>query len=158
LEEILEKTNYENWINDGTKEAESRIENIKELRSVASQFTLLSDFLENVSLIESSNKATGENLNAVTLMTVHSAKGLEFEHVYVIGMEEGLFPHSQSLMDPKELEEERRLMYVAITRAKKKLHLSNSKSRLYFGNIQMNMPSRFLVEIGKINEIKSSKL
>jgi len=158
LEEILEKTNYENWINDGTKEAESRIENIKELRSVASQFTLLSDFLENVSLIESSNKATGENLNAVTLMTVHSAKGLEFEHVYVIGMEEGLFPHSQSLMDPKELEEERRLMYVAITRAKSKLHLSNSKSRLYFGNIQMNMPSRFLVEIGKLNEIKSSKI
>jgi DNA helicase-2/ATP-dependent DNA helicase PcrA len=158
LDEVLEKTNYENWINDGTKEAESRIENIKELRSVASQFTLLSDFLENVSLIESSNKATGENLNAVTLMTVHSAKGLEFEHVYVIGMEEGLFPHSQSLVDPKELEEERRLMYVAITRAKRKLHLSNSKSRLYFGNIQMNMPSRFLVEIGKLNETKSSKI
>jgi len=91
-------------------------------------------------------------------MTVHSAKGLEFEHVYMIGMEEGLFPHSQSLMNPEEIEEERRLMYVAITRAKKKLTLSNSKARLYFGNIQMNMPSRFLVEVGKLNEIRSSRI
>lgn len=158
LDMVLEKSNYINWINDGTDEAESRIENIKELRSVASQFLLLSDFLENVSLIESSNKATGQNLEAVTLMTVHSAKGLEFEHVYMIGMEEGLFPHSQSLMNPEEIEEERRLMYVAITRAKKKLTLSNSKARLYFGNIQMNMPSRFLIEIGKLNEIRSSRI
>ena len=158
LDLVLEKTNYINWINDGTDEALSRIENIKELRSVASQFLLLSDFLENVSLIESSNKATGSDAAAVTLMTVHSAKGLEFEHVYMIGMEEGLFPHSQSLMNPEEIEEERRLMYVAITRAKKKLTLSNSKARLYFGNIQMNMPSRFLVEIGKLNEIRSSRI
>jgi DNA helicase-2/ATP-dependent DNA helicase PcrA len=158
LDKVLEKTNYINWINDGTDEALSRIENIKELRSVASQFILLSDFLENVALIENSNKARNEDVNAVTLMTVHSAKGLEFEHVYMIGMEEGLFPHSQSLMKPEEIEEERRLMYVAITRAKKKLTLSNSKARLYFGNIQMNMPSRFLLEIGKINEIKSSRI
>ncbi len=158
LDKVLEKTNYINWINDGTDEALSRIENIKELRSVASQFILLSDFLENVALIENSNKARNEDVNAVTLMTVHSAKGLEFEHVYMIGMEEGLFPHSQSLMNPEEIEEERRLMYVAITRAKKKLTLSNSKARLYFGNIQMNMPSRFLVEIGKLNEIKSSRI
>lgn len=158
LDLVLEKTNYINWINDGTDEALSRIENIKELRSVASQFLLLSDFLENVSLIESSNKATGSDAAAVTLMTVHSAKGLEFEHVYMVGMEEGLFPHSQSLMNPEEIEEERRLMYVAITRAKKKLTLSNSKARLYFGNIQMNMPSRFLIEVGKLNEIRSSRI
>ena len=158
LDLVLEKTNYINWINDGTDEAQSRIENIKELRSVASQFLLLTDFLENVALIESTNKATGQEVEAVTLMTVHSAKGLEFEHVYMIGMEEGLFPHSQSLMNPEEIEEERRLMYVAITRAKKKLTLSNSKARLYFGNIQMNMPSRFLVEIGKLNEIRSSRI
>jgi DNA helicase-2/ATP-dependent DNA helicase PcrA len=158
LDKVLEKTNYINWINDGTDEALSRIENIKELRSVASQFLLLSDFLENVTLIENSNKSRNEDVNAVTLMTVHSAKGLEFEHVYMIGLEEGLFPHSQSLMKPEEIEEERRLMYVAITRAKKKLTLSNSKARLYFGNIQMNMPSRFLIEIGKLNEIKSSRI
>jgi DNA helicase-2/ATP-dependent DNA helicase PcrA len=91
-------------------------------------------------------------------MTVHSAKGLEFEHVYMIGMEEGLFPHSRSLLNPSEIEEERRLMYVAITRAKKKLTMSNAKSRLYFGNVQMNMPSRFLIEVGKLNKIQSSKI
>jgi DNA helicase-2/ATP-dependent DNA helicase PcrA len=91
-------------------------------------------------------------------MTVHSAKGLEFEHVYMIGMEEGLFPHSRSLLNPSEIEEERRLMYVAITRAKKKLTMSNAKSRLYFGNVQMNMPSRFLIEVGKLNKIQSSRI
>lgn len=158
LDMILEKTNYIAWINDGTEEAESRIENIQELRSVASQFLLLADFLENVSLIESSNKAKDSDVDAVTLMTVHSSKGLEFAHVYMIGMEEGLFPHSRSLMNPTEIEEERRLMYVAITRAKRKLTLSNAKARLYFGNVQMNLPSRFLIEIGKLNKIESSKL
>jgi DNA helicase-2/ATP-dependent DNA helicase PcrA len=158
LDMVLEKTNFVAWINDGTDEAESRIENIQELRSVASQFLLLSDFLENVSLIESSNKAKDSETEAVTLMTVHSAKGLEFEHVYMIGMEEGLFPHSRSLLNPSEIEEERRLMYVAITRAKKKLTMSNAKSRLYFGNVQMNMPSRFLIEVGKLNKIQSSRI
>jgi len=158
LDMVLEKTNYISWINDGTEEAESRIENIQELRSVASQFLLLADFLENVSLIESSNKAKDSEVEAVTLMTVHSAKGLEFEHVYMIGMEEGLFPHSRSLMNPTEIEEERRLMYVAITRARRKLTLSNAKARLYFGNVQMNLPSRFLIEMGKLNKIQSSRL
>jgi len=158
LDMVLEKTNYIAWINDGTEEAESRIENIQELRSVASQFLLLADFLENVSLIESSNKAKDSDIEAVTLMTVHSAKGLEFDHVYMIGMEEGLFPHSRSLMNPTEIEEERRLMYVAITRAKRKLTLSNAKARLYFGNVQMNLPSRFLLEMGKLNKIQSSRL
>lgn len=158
LDEILEKTNYVSWINDGTEEAESRIENIQELRSVASQFLLLSDFLENVSLIESSNKGKESDNEAVTLMTIHSAKGLEFEHVYMIGMEEGLFPHSRTLMNPTEIEEERRLMYVAVTRAKRKLTMSNAKSRLYFGNVQMNMPSRFLIEVGKLNKIQSSRI
>ncbi len=158
LDMVLEKTNYISWINDGTEEAESRIENIQELRSVASQFLLLADFLENVSLIESSNKAKDSEVEAVTLMTVHSAKGLEFDHVYMIGMEEGLFPHSRSLMNPTEIEEERRLMYVAITRARRKLTLSNAKARLYFGNVQMNLPSRFLIEMGKLNKIQSSRL
>ncbi len=158
LDMVLEKTNYIGWINDGTEEALSRIENIKELRSVTGQFLLLSDFLENVSLIESSNKAGSENLDAVNLMTIHASKGLEFENVFLIGMEEGLFPHSQSIGTPSEIEEERRLMYVAITRAKKKLNLSHAKQRVYFGNVQMNLPSRFLIEIGKLHKITSSSI
>jgi len=158
LELVLDKTSYIDWINDGTEEAFSRIENIKELRSVASQFVSLADFLENVSLIESSNKSGATKAEAVNLMTIHSSKGLEFDQVFLIGMEEGLFPHSQSMTSPTEIEEERRLMYVAITRAKKKLSMSHAKQRMYFGNLQMNMPSRFLIEAGKMNKITSSRL
>ena len=103
--------------------------------------------MENVALIESSNKPNNEEYNAVTLMTVHAAKGLEFPVVFVIGMEEGLFPHTQSMLEIRELEEERRLCYVAITRAMQKVYLTHAKSRLYFGTIQVNLPSRFLNEI-----------
>lgn len=147
LDEILDKTEYIKWINDGTEEAESRIENIKELYSVASQFVNLEDFLENVALIESSNKPNAANAEGVTLMTIHAAKGLEFTYIFIIGAEEGLFPHAQSAMDLNELEEERRLCYVAITRAMEKVHITNAQSRLYFGNIQSNFPSRFIFEI-----------
>jgi DNA helicase-2/ATP-dependent DNA helicase PcrA len=100
-----------------------------------------------VALIESSNRTDPDEFNAVTLMTVHASKGLEFPVIFIVGMEEGLFPHSQSLGELEELEEERRLCYVAITRAKNKVFLTNARSRLYFGNIQSNMPSRFLGEI-----------
>lgn len=147
LDEILDKTEYIKWINDDTEEAESRIENIKELYSVASQFVNLEDFLENVALIESSNKPNAANAEGVTLMTIHAAKGLEFTYIFIIGAEEGLFPHAQSAMDLNELEEERRLCYVAITRAMEKVHITNAQSRLYFGNIQSNFPSRFIFEI-----------
>ncbi|NMB70007.1 UvrD-helicase domain-containing protein [candidate division WWE3 bacterium] len=147
MEIILEDTKYITWLNDGTEENIQRIENVQELKSVATQFTDIKDFLENVSLIESSDKPSNENYDAVTLMTVHAAKGLEFPIIFVIGMEEGLFPHAQSMMELGELEEERRLCYVAITRAMQKVYLTRARSRLYFGTVQVNMPSRFLNEI-----------
>ena len=148
MEEVLTDTGYIKWLDDGTEEALSRIENIKELKSVAALFVNLEDFLENVSLIENSEKPSEKtNTNSITLLTAHASKGLEFSVVFIIGMEEGLFPHSQSMGEIDELEEERRLCYVAITRAKDKVFLSNARSRLYFGNIQANLPSRFLSEI-----------
>jgi DNA helicase-2/ATP-dependent DNA helicase PcrA len=147
LHEVVEKSGYLSWLNDGTEENLSRIENIKELYSVASQFTDLGDFLENVALIESTDKPNKDGLNCVTLMTIHASKGLEFKYVFLIGAEEGIFPHSQSLMEKEQLEEERRLCYVAITRAMEKVHITNAQSRLYFGTVQSNFPSRFISEI-----------
>jgi DNA helicase-2/ATP-dependent DNA helicase PcrA len=159
MEKILEDTKYIDYLNDGSDDSEDRIENIQELRSVASQFVNLAEFLENVALIESSSKPNTNDFNAVNLMTVHAAKGLEFPYVFLIGMEEGLFPHTQSLGELMELEEERRLCYVAITRAMSKLYLTNAKSRLYFGSVQSNLPSRFLSEIPLgLMEYKGSKL
>ncbi|MBU0534666.1 MAG: UvrD-helicase domain-containing protein [Patescibacteria group bacterium] len=149
MERVLADTGYIKWLDDGTEEALSRIENIKELKSVASLFVELPDFLENVSLIENSEKPSQSNVEGVTLLTAHASKGLEFPVVFIIGMEEGLFPHSQSVEQQQELEEERRLCYVAITRAKERVFMTNARSRLYFGNIQANLPSRFLSEIPK---------
>lgn len=147
MEEILAKTKYIEWLNDGTDENKQRIENIEELKSVASLFTDLNEFLENVALIESADKPSSDAVNAVTLMTVHASKGLEFSIVFIIGMEEGLFPHTQSMAELEDLEEERRLCYVAITRAMTKVFMTHTNSRLYFGNVQTNLPSRFLDEI-----------
>lgn len=147
LDQVLRDTSYMAWLEKNSKEEEFRAENIKELRSVATQFVNLSDFLENVALIESSDTPANEQRNAVTLMTVHASKGLEFPLVFIIGMEEGLFPHSRAMFEDSELEEERRLCYVAVTRAKERLILTNARMRMYFGNIQSNMPSRFLAEI-----------
>jgi DNA helicase-2/ATP-dependent DNA helicase PcrA len=152
MDEIIKIAEYIEYLADGSDEALSRIENIKELRSVASEFTDLEEFLENVALIESSDKPNRKNQpeqDFVSLMTIHSAKGLEFPVVFLVGMEEGLFPHSQSLGELAELEEERRLCYVAVTRAMEKLYFSNAGLRMYFGNIQANPPSRFLNEIPK---------
>lgn len=149
MDEVLEKTNYISYLNDGSVEAVNRVENIKELRSVAAEFENLDEFLNNVALIESSDRAeiTNTDQNYVSLMTIHSAKGLEFPIVFIVGMEEGIFPHTQSLGELSQLEEERRLCYVAITRAMDELYLTNAKIRTYFGNIQANEPSRFLNEI-----------
>lgn len=148
LENILDVTKYSDWLNDGSEEALYRIENIKELKSVASLFTNLPDFLENVSLIESTDKPSNDDKkDAVTLMTTHAAKGLEFNIVFLIGMEEGLFPHSRAVLELGELEEERRLCYVAITRARNRLYMTYARSRLYFGQTQSNIVSRFLMEI-----------
>lgn len=146
LDKILEVTGYLELFDKENEEDLARLENIKELRSVAEEFPQLSDFLENVALVEKeSNKR--QDKNAVTLMTLHAAKGLEFPVVFMVGMEEGLFPHSRSLMDRLEMEEERRLCYVGITRAKQKLYLTYARRRLFFGTHSANIISRFISDI-----------
>ena len=152
LDTILKKTNYLELYDANIEEEAIRLENIKELRSVATEFPDLTEFLTNVALVEqkaTSNKKSADNRNTVTLMTLHAAKGLEYETVFIIGMEEGIFPHSRSLMEKEELEEERRLCYVGITRAKDKLHITYANRRLFFGTRTQNMVSRFLADIPK---------
>ena len=147
LDVVLKDFGYLEYLNDGTEESLYRIENLKELRTVARQFPTIQDFLESVALVESSNKPDLENDDSVILMTIHSAKGLEFDNVFIIGMEEGIFPHSRSMADPNDIEEERRLCYVGITRAKKTLYLTYAKRRTYFGQTGSTVVSRFIAEI-----------
>lgn len=158
LDEIINRTSYLDLYDEKDPEDKARIENIKELRSVAIEFPNLTQFLENVALVEQEYSSTSLRANmpdrilkdekdAVTLMTMHAAKGLEFRIVFIVGMEEGLFPHSQSMMNAHELEEERRLCYVGITRAREKLYLIFAKRRLYFGQIVSNPISRFIYEL-----------
>lgn len=149
LDLVLSRTGYLAYIDDGTEVGKMRVENVKELRSVAEEFTDLTEFLENVALVEAAdNPRLKKNIQeAVTLMTLHSAKGLEFPVVFMVGMEEGLFPHSRAMLDVNELEEERRLCYVGITRAKNKLYLTHTRQRLYFGQRTNNLVSRFLSDI-----------
>jgi len=151
LDGVIKATNYLDLYDEKIEEDRARLENIKELRSVAIAFPDLTDFLENVALVEqeyhSDKQTDGEKKNAITLMTLHAAKGLEFPIVFIIGMEEGLFPHSRSLMDRGELEEERRLAYVGMTRAKEKLFLTYAKRRLFFGQRTNNIVSRFITEL-----------
>ena len=150
---VLAETNYLQFLDDGTNEGKSRIENVKELKSVATQFPQLEDFLENIALVEKeySPKNTGNISNSkkdvITLMTLHAAKGLEYSVVFMVGLEEGLFPHSRSLTDSHELEEERRLCYVGITRAQSQLYLTYATNRLYFGKRSDGIPSRFISDI-----------
>ncbi|MCX6811300.1 MAG: ATP-binding domain-containing protein, partial [Candidatus Berkelbacteria bacterium] len=149
---LLKKTGYKDYILDGTEEGESRYENIKELISVAKNHSTLppeeslSSFLEETSLIADIDNYD-QNAPALTLMTLHNAKGLEFDNVFIVGMEEGIFPHSRSLLDPEEIEEERRLCYVGMTRAKERLYLLRAQERLLWGTLQSNPSSRFLDEI-----------
>ena len=152
FDELLKATNYLELYDPKDEEDLARLENINELRSVANEFPDLNDFLENVSLVEQESLpdkpiSNGNKKEAVTLMTLHAAKGLEFPIVFIVGMEEGLFPHSRSLLDQSELEEERRLCYVGITRAKKKLFLTYARKRLYFGQHSANEISRFIQDI-----------
>lgn len=143
---------YMKHLDDKTIEGETRIENVKELKSVIEKYDALPIeeslllFLEEISLIQDIDQYD-ENEDAVTLMTVHSAKGLEFDCVFVTGMEENIFPHSRSMLDAEELAEERRLCYVAMTRAKKKLYLSHAMQRMLFGSSSSGTPSRFLNDI-----------
>jgi DNA helicase II / ATP-dependent DNA helicase PcrA len=152
IDEVVQKTGYGDFVNDGTYEGESRLENLKELTSVAREFEefeeklSLETFLEQVSLV-SDIDSYSQGAEAVTLMTIHAAKGLEFPVVFLVGMEEGIFPHSRSLLNLDEAEEERRLCYVAFTSAKKRLYLVYCSSRLIFGNICSNSPSRFVYDV-----------
>jgi DNA helicase-2/ATP-dependent DNA helicase PcrA len=145
LDAVIQKTDYLALFQKETEENLARLENLKELRSVATEFPKINDFLENVALVEAGPRH--QTKNVVTLMTLHAAKGLEFPIVFIVGMEEGLFPHSRSLMDTNQLEEERRLAYVGITRAKEILYLTYASSRLYFGEKLSNPPSRFIMDI-----------
>lgn len=135
-----------------TLDSEIRLENLEEFKSITKAFeereglVSLEEFLLEISLI-SDVEEYRDDPNRISLMTVHSVKGLEFKYVFVIGLEEGIFPHINSLMETSELEEERRLMYVAITRAKDDLYLVNARRRTLFGNDQINPPSRFISEI-----------
>ena len=151
LDGCIRSTNYLALYDEKNEDDRARLENIKELRSVAIEFPDLTTFLENVALVEqeyhSDKQEDGEKKNAVTMMTLHAAKGLEFPIVFMIGMEEGLFPHSRALMDRSELEEERRLCYVGMTRAKEKLFLTYARRRLFFGQRTSNTVSRFVMEL-----------
>ncbi|MFI5341827.1 MAG: ATP-dependent helicase, partial [Candidatus Methylomirabilales bacterium] len=151
--ELLETTGYlADLKNEGTVEAESRIENLQELVSAAREFLERSEdqslqaFLDSVALIADIDELA-EGSGAVTLMTLHSAKGLEFPVVFITGMEEGVFPHARAMTDDDELEEERRLCYVGMTRAKDRLFLSAALSRRLYNNDAFNLPSRFLDEV-----------
>lgn len=155
IDKILEASGMKKELEDEkTLEAEVRLENLEEFKSITKTFEeregliSLEDFLLEISLI-SDVEEYKDDPNRISLMTVHSVKGLEFDHVFVVGMEEGIFPHINSLMDNSELEEERRLCYVAITRAKDDLHLVNARRRTLFGKEQINPVSRFLGEINK---------
>ncbi len=151
LDGVIRSTKYLDLYDEKIEEDRARLENIKELRSVAIAFPNLTEFLENVALVEQEYhhdpQENNDKKNAITLMTLHAAKGLEFPIVFMIGMEEGLFPHSRSLMDKQELEEERRLCYVGMTRAKEKLFITYARRRLFFGQRLTNTVSRFVLEI-----------
>jgi len=146
IEHVMVETGYGLYLEDGILSGDTRAENINELKTVAQQFSELSDFLAEVALTTDVDRYD-EGANAVTMMTLHAAKGLEFPVVFMVGMEEGLFPHARSATDPAQLEEERRLCYVGMTRAKDRLYLLNARSRNLYGIHQENSPSRFLSDI-----------
>ena len=147
IEHLLEASGYLGELRaEHSVEADGRIENLAELVGVAREFPHTDDFLEQVSLV-SDTDSLDDDESSVVLMTMHSAKGLEYPVVFLLGMEDGVFPHGRALGDPDELEEERRLAYVGITRAQQRLFLTHAWSRTLYGNTQYNPPSRFLDEI-----------
>lgn len=153
IDSLIRRIDYLNFLDDGSLQSESRQENVRELLSVAQEYNDLGldGFLEEVALvtdIQDSNTDTDySDGGTVTLMTLHSAKGLEFPVVFMVGMEESIFPHSRALYDQSEMEEERRLCYVGMTRAKEELYMTHASSRMLYGGVQHNPPSRFLSEI-----------
>lgn len=163
IETAISYSGIREYLSDGSYQNEERLENLKEMFSVAAEYEKLkgkmslSEFLEEVALISDIDNYQ-ENKEGITLMTLHTSKGLEFDTVFIIGLEENIFPHSRSLFEPQELEEERRLFYVGLTRTMKSCYLLYARSRLYFGTIQTNQPSRFLTEIPEslINYVNQS--
>ncbi len=152
MERIFNDVGYLELYDPEISEDYSRLENIKELKSVAVNFPNLIEFLEQVALVESeyfeTEKKKGENAG-VRLMTLHQAKGLEFDYVFIVGVEEGVLPHSRSIDDLNQLEEERRLFYVGITRARLQLHITYAKSRAIFGRRNLSVKSRFIRKEGE---------
>lgn len=148
IDSLVRRLDYLKYLDDGTPQGESRQENVKELIGVAQNYQELglAGFLEEVALISDLDTANFEG-DSVTLMTLHAAKGLEFPVVFMIGMEETIFPHSRALYDQTEMEEERRLCYVGMTRAREELYMVYATSRMLYGGLQHNPPSRFLSEI-----------
>jgi DNA helicase-2/ATP-dependent DNA helicase PcrA len=154
LESLVVNSGYLEKLDSRDEDDQRKMENIKELKSVAESHQTLSAFLENIALIQQEfslqekNKKK-DNKDGVRLMTLHSSKGLEFEVVFLVGFEEGILPHSRSLIEESEVEEERRLCYVGVTRAKDYLYITFATRRLYFGKSSLNEPSRFLADIPK---------
>lgn len=152
LDKITEQSGYATWLRDGTEEGEDRWENLQELSSVAAHYDdfppdlRLTAFLEEVALVSDQDELAEQD-ERVTLLTVHTAKGLEFQIVFLVGLEENIFPHSRSLEDPDQMEEERRLMYVGVTRAKDRLYLVRAFRRMLYGRSEINEPSRFLRDV-----------
>ena len=146
VKRVVEYFDFKKLTDDGTPSAEERMANLEVMAANAGAYETLDDFLADAALMSSADEVTGAD--SVTLMTMHAAKGLEFPVVFLTGLEEGLFPGSRAFDDENELEEERRLMYVGMTRAMQKLYLTYAGSRYSFGSRSYNMPSRFLTELG----------
>lgn len=159
IESLIRRLEYFTFLSDGSPQGEARQENVRELMSVASEYQDLGleGFLEEVALMSDLDNLDRGG-NAVTLMTLHAAKGLEFPVVFMVGLEETVLPHSRALYDQSEMEEERRLCYVGMTRAREELHMSYASSRLLYGGQQHNPPSRFLSEIGGESALQTSPL
>jgi DNA helicase-2/ATP-dependent DNA helicase PcrA len=145
---IVDETEYHDYIHDGTVQGRERWENVEELMTLTADYEdiALSDFLGEVALVADIDSLP-QDVNAPTLMTLHSAKGLEYDVVFITGLEEGMLPHSRSKDDPEEMEEERRLMYVGMTRARQQLILVYAFKRTTWGESTLNVPSRFLEDI-----------
>lgn len=154
IDMVFDKSGMKKSLEDEKSiEADIRLENLEEFKSIAKAMEInegivsLEELLDKLALVSDVSEQKNDNEGKVTLMTMHAVKGLEYDYVFIVGVEEGLFPHSNSLESNDELEEERRLCYVAITRAKKKLYLINARSRILYGKVSSNVPSRFINEI-----------
>jgi DNA helicase-2/ATP-dependent DNA helicase PcrA len=149
IDRVLEDTRYADHIRDGTEQGEDRWANVLELRNVAAEYAdlTLTDFLADVALVSDVDNLGSSEVDALTLLTLHSAKGLEFPVVFIVGLEEGILPHSRSFDDAEQMAEERRLMYVGLTRAEDRLFLTYAFMRSRYGESDPSVPSRFLEDV-----------